>query len=338
MQLDIVDLSSREIASGSGATEQFSLDVLTGLSARPKYIPAKYFYDDRGSRIFQQISHLQEYYLTRAELGILAQLADFLPRRMAEDRIDIIELGPGDGSKSRIIIDGFLRHGCEVCFYPIDISAKALDLLAGNMTAHHGLAIHGVIADYFDGLRYARSRSSNRQLVLFLGSNIGNFDRRQCLAFLRRVWKALDPDDRLIIGFDLKKDVAVLTRAYNDSRGLTRAFNLNILHRINRELGGDFRVEEFEHLGIYNPVLGAMESYLLARRPQDVYIAELERSFRFEAYEPLHLEYSFKFLDREIVALAACAGFEVEGNFPDTDRYFVDSVWLKKQPHSAAST
>jgi dimethylhistidine N-methyltransferase len=315
-----------------GAIEQFSLDVLTGLSAHPKYIPAKYFYDDRGSYIFQQITGLREYYLTGAELEILGHLAAFLPEHIKEDRIDIIELGPGDGSKSRLLIESFLNSGCEVCFYPIDISAKALDLLCANLMGLRDLTIHGVTADYFDGLRYARERSSNRQLVLFLGSNIGNFDRSQRQAFLRRVWKSLNSGDRLIVGFDLKKDVPTLTRAYNDDAGLTRAFNLNVLHRINRELGGNFAVGEFEHFGIYNPVLGAMESYLLPRRPQSVYIAELERRFHFDAYEPLHLEYSFKFHEQDIDDLAACTGFELERNFVDAAGYFLDSVWARKRP------
>jgi dimethylhistidine N-methyltransferase len=329
MKMDITDLSREPVLPGSGSAEQFSLDVLTGLSARPKAIPAKYFYDDRGSSLFQQISRLPEYYLTRTELAILGGLAACLSREAADDPIDIVELGPGDGSKSRVIIEALLGSGCDVCFYPIDISTKALDLLAGNLVGCDGLAVHGVVADFFDGLRYARSRSSNRQIVLFLGSNIGNLDRRQSQSFLRRVWRILGPEDRLIVGFDLKKDVDMLTRAYNDSAGLTRAFNLNLLRRINRELGGDFRIEEFEHVGVYNPLLGAMESYLMPRRPQRVFVAELGRGFEFDAYEPLHVEYSFKYLEPDVEQLAAGAGFEVERNFLDDDRLFLDSIWTR---------
>lgn len=325
--MQITDLGGHAGAFGMDPEEQFAQDVLIGLCASPKRIPAKYFYDDKGSEIFQQITLLEEYYPARAELDILRQARDRLPQLIGEERIDIIELGPGDGSKSRIIIEGFLNAGCEVCYYPVDISARALDLLANNLPVHQGLAVHGVIAEYLSGLRFARGRSVNRQLVLFLGSNIGNFDRLQGQAFLHRIWKSMREGDHLMVGFDLKKDITTLTRAYNDSRGLTAAFNLNLLRRINDELGGNFDLERFEHLGIYNPVLGAMESYLISQCPQEIHISDLKRSFRFEAYEPLHLEYSFKFLDEDIEYLAGETGFLLEANFHGERHEFVDSLW-----------
>lgn len=327
MQMDITDLREDNGAASADAREQFALDVLTGLCASPKQIPAKYFYDDNGSRLFQQITRQEEYYLSRAELSILETVKSELPRLVPGESIDIIELGPGDGAKSRLVIAGFLQAGRRVNYYPIDISAKALDMLANNLPGDRRLAVHGVIAEYAQGLRYARERSENRQLVLFLGSNIGNFDSCQSQAFLRSVWKSLAAGDRLIVGFDLKKDVATLTRAYNDAAGHTRAFNLNLLRRINEELGGDFDLDGFQHFGVYNPVLGAMESYLLSTRAQEVHIAELERSFGFEEFEPLHLEHSFKFLAQDIDRLCERIGFRLERNFYDPRRYFVDSLW-----------
>lgn len=332
MQMDITDLREESSVTGVDAREQFALDVLTGLCASPKQIPAKYFYDDRGSRIFQRITHQEEYYLSRAELAILDAARSELPRLVPDDCVDIIELGPGDGSKSRLIIAGFLEAERRVNYYPIDISAKALDLLSNdlltnNLPGDHRLTVHGVIAEYSHGLRHAREHSKNRQLVLFLGSNIGNFDSCQRQAFLHSMWKSLAAGDRLITGFDLKKDVAILTRAYNDAAGHTRAFNLNVLRRINEELGGNFDLDGFRHCGVYNPVLGAMESYLLSTRVQEVHIAELERSFAFETFEPLHLEYSFKFLEQDIDRLCDHTGFHLERNFYDADRFFVDSLW-----------
>ncbi|MDR2876916.1 MAG: L-histidine N(alpha)-methyltransferase [Chromatiales bacterium] len=327
MQMDIVDLTANSSATGVDAHEQFALDVLTGLCSSPKQIPAKYFYDDNGSRLFQQIMHQEEYYLSRAELAILDAAQHELPKLVEGENIDIIELGPGDGAKSRLVISGFLRAGRSVNYYPIDISAKALDLLANNLPKDRRLSVHGIIADYTQGLRYARALSGNRQLVLFLGSNIGNFDTCQSQAFLRSVWASLAAHDRLIVGFDLKKDVATLTSAYNDSGGHTRAFNLNLLRRINKELGADFDLNGFQHFGVYNPVLGAMESYLLSVRVQEVYIAALERSFGFEEFEPLHLEYSFKFLEQDIERLCDQIGFGLERNFYDPKHYVVDSLW-----------
>lgn len=330
MRMEITDLTGGR-DPGNDGLEQFAMDVLTGLCSRPKSIPPKYFYDDRGSEIFQRITRQPEYYLTTAELEILASISNVLPQRLATGHAEIVELGPGDGSKSRIIIDGFLRAGLRVTYYPIDISAKALDLLAHNLPPDPRLGVHGIVADYFHGLRHARQLSTGRQLVLFLGSNIGNMDRQQSHAFLRRMWKSLNAGDRVLIGFDLKKDVDVLTRAYNDRGGCTREFNLNLLRRINDELGGDFRLDRFDHFGSYNPMLGAMESYLLSRCEQEVFIAELERSFLFEAFEPLHLEYSFKFLEREIADLCDRVGFALERNFHDSRRLFVDSLWTVRK-------
>lgn len=307
--------------------DQFAIDVLTGLCASPKNLSAKYFYDDIGSEIFQKITRHDDYYPTRTEFNILDMIKNDLPAIVNEQEIDIVELGAGDGHKSQLIIDGFLNAGCKVNFYPVDISEKAMLLLRDNIEPHENLNIHGVVADYFDGLRFVRHASTNKQLVLFLGSNIGNFDRVQNQGFLRKLWMSLDAADHVLLGFDLKKDVNVLTAAYNDSSGLTRAFNLNLLERINTELGGNFDLDKFQHFGVYSPVQGAMESYLLAKEEQDVYISELERSFHFDPFEPIHLEYSFKFLKSDIDFLGRKTGFEVVSHFTDRKEYFSDSLW-----------
>jgi L-histidine N-alpha-methyltransferase len=311
--------------------EQFAMDVLMGFCSTPKKLSAKYFYDDKGSELFQKITQHEDYYPTRTEFEILQGMKDELPKLITDEEIDIIELGAGDGHKSQLLLNGFLEAGKKVNFFPVDISDEAMVQLEETIKPHQNLHIHGVVSEYLSGLRFLRNKSKNRQLVLFLGSNIGNFDRIQNQGFLRQLWKSLNQDDFALIGFDLKKDVEILTAAYNDSSGYTKNFNLNLLTRINRELGANFDVSKFQHFGVYNPILGAMESYLLPKEEQVVYIKELERSFHFEPYESIHLEYSFKFLKSDIEFLCEQTGFLVEKQFSDNRNYFADSLWRVKK-------
>ncbi len=313
------------------ALEQFSIDVLTGLCSKPKNLPAKYFYDDEGSKIFQKITQHEDYYPTRSEFNILSKIADTLPELLKEDEIDIIELGVGDGHKSKLVIDGFTRAKTKVNFYPIDISREAMNLLNTNIQENELLSIEGIVSEYFQGLTHIRENSTNKKLVLFLGSNIGNFNNVQVQGFLRRLWLCLNNDDYILIGFDLKKDINKLLTAYNDSAGHTTNFNLNLLTRINRELGGNFDLSKFQHFGTYNPSLGAMESYLLSLEAQDVEIKSLERSFHFKPYEAIHLEYSFKYIESDIEFLSGHTGFEVIDHFYDDNKYFTDSLWKTKK-------
>lgn len=307
--------------------EAFSTDVLMGLSSQPKHISAKYFYDDAGSELFQKISQHQDYYLTKTEFAILEQCGAALATTVNEAEIDIIELGAGDGHKSKLVIDSFLAKGTKVNFYPIDISEKAMGLLGENLAVSTQLNIHGIVADYFHGLHSLKKISGNKKLVLFLGSNIGNFNRAQTQEFLKKLWLALNTNDHVLIGYDLKKDADILNKAYNDSAGLTTAFNLNLLRRMNAELGANFDISKYKHYGFYNPSLGAMESYIISLQDQDVYMAALEKTFHFEKFEPLHLESSFKFSESEIKALACQTGFKIETHFTDAQYYFVDALW-----------
>ncbi len=306
---------------------QFARDVLNGLQSIPKQVPAQYFYDEQGSILFQKITAHEDYYLTRAEYSILEKVNEELAASIDTDIIDIIELGVGDGHKTQLVLEGFLKLRKEINLYPIDISAKAMAQLGETLGQHERLTIHGVIADYFAGLAHVREHSTNRQLVLFLGSNIGNFNPLQSQRFLKKLRSILKPGDHLLIGFDLKKDIATLNRAYNDSAGYTRQFNLNLLQRINNELGGQFNLDQFEHYGAFNPRLGAMESFLISKQRQSVYIAALDSHFEFDKFEPVHLEYSFKYLEEEIEKLAEDTGFEVVHHYLDDEERFVDSLW-----------
>jgi dimethylhistidine N-methyltransferase len=302
-----------------------------GLSSEPKKISAKYFYDDKGSELFQKITQHEDYYPTRTEFKILSDIKEKLPELIVEDNVDIVELGSGDGHKSRIILDGFLNQGKKTAYYPIDISEKAMHLLDDHLPKHENLKSLGVVGEYFEGVRYVSKESSNKKLVLFLGSNIGNFGLIQSQGFLRRLWRHLDHGDQVLIGFDLKKEISVLNKAYNDSSGVTRDFNLNLLNRINKELSADFKPENFVHYGAYNPILGAMESFLISTKKQSVRVDDLERTFDFKEYEPIHLEYSFKFLKSEIESLANQTGYEIIKHFSDEKNYFVDSLWTVKK-------
>ncbi|MCH2534790.1 MAG: L-histidine N(alpha)-methyltransferase [Bdellovibrionales bacterium] len=325
--MKITKLNEVQISNKNKEKEQFAIDVLTGFTSSPKSLSSKYFYDDYGSQLFQAITQQEDYYLTNIELNILQNSKDALPELVQGEEIDIIELGAGDGHKTKILLQGFLDSGFRVNFYPIDISYEAMNLLNKNIQDSENLFIHGVVGEYIDGLRYVRSLSQNQQIVLFLGSNLGNFDMVSSQVFLRKVWKSMNAADYLFTGFDLKKDVSVLTKAYNDKQGYTRKFNLNLLTRMNNELGANFQLEDFQHFGVYNPRLGAMESYLLSLKEQTVYIKELERSFNFDAYEPIHLEYSFKFSHKDIAFLCEQTGYKIKHNFTDEKNYFVNSLW-----------
>jgi uncharacterized SAM-dependent methyltransferase len=184
------------------------------------------------------------------------------------------------------------------------------------------------VGEYADGLQWLCQEHGERaNLVLFLGSNVGNFTRARARNFLRRLWNDLRTDDYLLMGFDLKKDIDVLVAAYNDRQGVTARFNLNLLERMNRELGANFELSKFRHYGTYDVYQGAMKSYLVSLDRQSVHIESLGHSFEFEAWEPVHTEYSYKFLESDIVSLAADTGFSIDGHFYDSRRYFVDSLW-----------
>lgn len=307
--------------------DNFAADVLLGLSSTPKRIQSKYFYDDIGSELFQKITQQPEYYLTRKEFEILESVQNTLPDLIKEKEIDIVELGVGDGHKSKLVIDGFLQSGVKVHFYPIDISEKAMHLLGENIQEQDDFKMHGIVADYFDGLRYVREISQNKQLALLLGSNIGNYTREQAGEFFQRLWRILNHDDYALVGFDLKKDISVLTSAYNDPKGYTKQFNLNLLTRINNELGANFELSQFQHFGAYNPLLGAMESYLVSLAKQEVYIEKIKKTFVFQEFEPMHLEYSYKYLEKDIEMVSNFSGFETLQHFKDQESYFVDSLW-----------
>lgn len=328
-------LSHQDLA-GSLGQRRFAIDVLTGLSEQPKSLPSRWFYDDRGSELFARICDLQEYYPTRCETEILSAHADAIHALAGGAPLNVVDLGAGDGRKTNILLEAFSRAGADLQFVPIDISEAAMRELVGSVEDRFPeMSVNGVVSEYFDGLHWLRKMGERRNLVLFLGSNIGNFSFARARVFLRQLWEALNPGDLVLIGFDLKKDIELLERAYNDSQGVTREFNLNMLERINRELGGNFDLAKFRHFATYDVYRGAMESYLLSHEAQTVYVEALQQSFDFKPWEPVHTEYSYKYLVSDIESLAADTGFVQVGEFYDSQRWFTDRVWrVEKQATS----
>lgn len=310
------------------ARRMFALDVHLGLSSQQKFIPSKYFYDENGSKLFQRITELPEYYLTRAETEILTAHKDALAERFTSEPFALVEMGAGDGEKTKILLEHFLNKGLDFHYAPIDISESALSELELSLAEQFPtLSFQGRTAEYAAGISEIAMFSETKTLLLFLGSSIGNFSFPEMKLFLKTLWHGLNKDDCVLIGFDLKKDIKLMQAAYDDREGLTRAFNHNLLHRINRELGGTFNIEKFYHHEIYNPRESAMESYLVSLEAQEVYIDALKTRYRFASYEAIFTERSYKFSDASIRELAHEAGFEILETFKDSKQYFADSLW-----------
>src|SRR5215212_6411482 len=254
----------------------FTEDVRKGLVASPKRFLPKYFYDELGSQLFEAICLLPEYYLTRAENEILTRYSDEIAGSF-DGQITLVEMGSGSASKTRLIIEALLRHQPELRFMPVDISASALESSSRILLqSYPRLKIEAYAADYFAGLAELGKRPRRRTLALFLGSNISNFDRDEANRFLRAMRSVLHKGDALLLGADLKKDPVILEAAYNDALGVTSAFNLNVLARINRELNGTFDLRAFRHRAFYNQEAGRIEIYIESLIDQRVRIQKLD--------------------------------------------------------------
>ncbi|MEQ9365266.1 MAG: L-histidine N(alpha)-methyltransferase [Leptospirales bacterium] len=317
-----------EKQSPSDLKQAFEKDVIAGLSAAEKRIPSRYFYDDEGSRIFQEIMDLPEYYPTDCEHEILAANAGRISGIMGADQpFRLVELGAGDGRKTRLLLDRFTGDDLGFEYVPIDISEGAMgEMIDSVVRDYPEMNATGLVCEYNHGLSFLKA-DQKRNLVLFLGSSIGNFTFEQAHRFCRGLRDILNPGDYLLIGFDLRKEMDVLIPAYSDSRGVTARFNLNLLERINRELGADFDLQQFSHFATYNVHSGAMESYLLSRVKQTVRIKHLDREFDFDPWEPLHTEYSWKYLSADVEDLARSNDFQTVGMFYDERRYFLNALW-----------
>jgi L-histidine Nalpha-methyltransferase len=317
------------IAPPTLTTHAFHTDVVRGLSAQPKYLQSKYFYDAAGDALFRQIMACPEYYLTRAEEEILRLRSREILQVCAATHplFDIVELGAGDASKTVHLLEEAVRLGCSSRYLPIDISAHTIAYLTRTLPERLGgrLQVEGLNGEYFPMLERVQAEPQPK-LALFLGSNIGNMLPAEATAFCRQLRAYLNPGDWLLMGIDLKKDPRTILAAYHDAQGITRAFNLNLLHRINRELGADFQVDHFLHYPVYDPLTGSCKSYLVSTCRQRVTLAD-GTAFDFAAHEPIHMEVSQKYSEPEIEALADAAGFEAVRMFFDEQHRFTDVLW-----------
>jgi L-histidine N-alpha-methyltransferase len=309
---------------------QFAEDVLRGLSSSPKQLSSRYFYDDEGSRLFMEIMKLPEYYPTRAEMKIFTEQKAAICEAFTNgaDAIDLIELGAGDGTKTAVLIEHLLATGVDFQYEPIDISQEANDALEARFKEKFpSLRIEPHTGDYFKILGSLKKDNGRRKVILFLGSNIGNFLRDNAVAFFRSLRDVMNENDRLFVGFDMQKDPRTIVAAYDDKRGVTAAFNLNLLSRINRELGGDFDLSKFSHYAQYRPMECAARSFLISREKQTVNIKALNRSFDFEQWEAIFMEISQKYTHAMIDELAGDGGFEIAQEFYNGEDFYIDSLW-----------
>ncbi|MBO9151222.1 L-histidine N(alpha)-methyltransferase [Chitinophaga sp. GCM10012297] len=306
----------------------FEKDVLAGLQLQPKRLYSKYFYDAKGDALFQQIMHCPEYYLTRCEMDILRGQSEKIVQavRRHAPGFDLVELGAGDASKSFFLLKEMLRMGVTDTYFPIDISPNIITQLQQSLPAKlPGLQVQGLNGEYMEMLQAAGQITAQQKLVMFMGSSIGNFTPAEAVQFCTRLRQQLRPGDLVLIGFDLRKNPQTILDAYNDKGGITRAFNLNLLERINRELDGNFDISQFEHYPTYDPVSGACKSFLISKREQAVEIAG--QTVRFGANEPVYMEISQKYDMEEINELASRSGFRPVEFFYDSKRWFTDVLW-----------
>lgn len=309
----------------------FRRDVVQGLSAPQKTLSSKYFYNAAGDELFRQIMACPEYYLSRAEEQLLRDHSAAMVRACAKrlGYFDIVELGAGDGSKTVHLLREALQQGCIHQYIPIDISASSVDYLLHTLAPQlPGLAIEGIVGEYLPALDQALMASQRPKLVLFLGATIGNLLPAEAWAFCWQLRERLRPGNLLLVGFDLKKDPATILAAYNDQAGLTSAFNLNLLQRINDELGGNFEVGAFAHYPVYDPATGACKSYLISQCAQRVTLDD-GTAFEFAPGEAIYMEVSQKYSVAEIEELGRTARFLSVHTFFDAQQRFVDVLWQR---------
>jgi len=308
--------------------QQFAHDVLKGLSSQKKKLSSRYFYDEKGSRIFEEIMKLPEYYLTNTEWDILKKYKNDILEQVRGQRFQVVDLGAGDAKKTMVLLEHFHAHMADFEYVPIDINRDILEDIEYTIQKRiPELETVPVLAEYFDALKWINETRKFRKLVLFLGSNIGNFTKKAAAGFLSEMQHVLNEGDLLLIGIDLKKDPNQILRAYNDSKGVTAEFNLNLLRRINTELGGNFNTDKWIHFANYNPINGSVKSFLVSREKQEVTINSLHKTFKFEAFETIHTEYSNKYDLEEIALMAEDCGFEQVQNYVGIDFPFSESLW-----------
>jgi L-histidine N-alpha-methyltransferase len=306
------------------ASTPIAVEVFTGLTGEPKTLSPWLFYDEAGSRLFEEITELPEYYVTRTERKILAEHADEIVSAAAGGRdLSIIELGAGTATKTGLLLNAAVRLQGSVTYYPIDVSQTALDEARSRLEAElPEVTVEPIVADYTEGMRQNNTVQSGRRLVLYIGSSIGNFSPEDAVEVLRGVRAQLSPGDCLLLGTDMVKDAQMLHEAYDDAAGVTARFNMNVLTRINRELEGNFNLRLFRHQARWNARESRVEMHLESLLAQKVAIRALDLEVRFLRGETIHTENSYKFTDESVLELLTRAGFRLRQQWSDADKWF----------------
>ncbi|MGY8915232.1 MAG: L-histidine N(alpha)-methyltransferase [Flavobacteriales bacterium] len=314
------------------ATSQFEEEVYSGLTANPKYLSSKYFYDAKGDKIFQDIMAMPEYYLTDCEYSILETYKEDIAALFSEgaNSFNLIELGAGDGKKTKILLKYMAEGKLDFKYLPIDISQNALDQLEKALQVEiPSLKTEPLQGTYLETLETINSIRDKKKVILFLGSNVGNLLHPQAVSFLKQVQESMKADDIFFVGFDQKKAPQIILDAYNDEAGITDAFNKNILVRINTELKADFETDNFLHWETYDPETGTAKSYLVSKKAQTVTIKELDLTITFKPWETIHTEISQKYDDEIVSWLAEEAGLKVITQFSDENKYYMNYAFEK---------
>lgn len=307
----------------------FENEVRSGLTDFPKHLSSKYIYDKNGDRIFQEIMAMPEYYLTKCEMEIISTYTHEIGElfRDKEHGLDLIELGAGDGTKTKVLLNYMASENFNFVYKPIDISENALRLLTKTLAIEMpSLKVDAELGEYFEVLERLKSFDKRKKVILMLGSNLGNLLHPQAIDFLSKLSDTLLEEDLLFIGLDQKKPPRTISDAYNDAAGITASFNKNLLVRINRELGGNFEVDKFIHWQVYNPETGTSKSYLVATEAMDVRIDRLDLNIHFDQWETIHTEISQKYDDKTVQWMAEQANLEIVTFFTDNKKYFRNYV------------
>ncbi len=311
---------------------QFQEDVYNGLTNFPKQLSSKYFYDELGDKLFQDIMKMPEYYLTNSEYNIINNHKQDILKLLTKntESFNLVELGAGDGKKTKILLKHFSENKVNFKYQPIDISNNALSLLKKSLENELPLVnVETFSGSYFNALEKIDTIDSTKKIILFLGSNIGNLSHDDAILFLKRVRDFMGYNDLFFVGFDLKKNPQKILNAYNDATGITEAFNKNILARINRELNADFNLNKFLHWEVYNPETGVAKSYLVSKELQSITIKKLDLRIKFKEWETIHTEISQKYDDEIIKWLADEAGLTIETQFSDSENQYKNFIFKK---------
>ncbi|GAA4274067.1 L-histidine N(alpha)-methyltransferase [Aquimarina gracilis] len=312
----------------------FEKEVYEGLTAFPKYLSSKYFYDEVGDELFQQIMALPEYYLTRTEYEIFKANKSEIVKSFDtyQKGFDLIELGAGDGKKTKILLQELQEKNYNFTYMPVDISQNAIDGLVSDLDkGMPQVKTQGQVGEYFEVLDRLRQMSDRKKVIMVLGSNIGNLLHPRAIQFLKKLYKAMHPEDLVFIGFDQKKHPQKVLDAYNDKTGVTAAFNKNVLSRINKELNGNFDLDKFIHWETYDPESGTAKSYLVSNEKQTVDINDLSLQVHFEAWESIHTEISQKYDDDIVKWLAEESGLEIVKSFTDKNEDYKNYLIKKSK-------